>query len=65
MSALRPYSSRFREGTNQVLTIPVRLKSDATIENVAADSSPRVVASGFRRTRGGLAARLRRGFGAS
>jgi len=46
LAEVAPFTRRFREGTNQVLTIPVRLKADST----AATSG---VASGSSRTSGG------------
>jgi Tol biopolymer transport system component len=45
LAGIAPMTRRFREGTNQVLTIPVRLKPDTT-GSVASSS----VASGFSRT---------------
>ena len=49
LAGIAPMTRRFREGTNQVLTIPVRLKPDATTTPTRGRPNS-YVASGFSRT---------------
>ncbi len=39
LAGIAPMTKRFREGTNQILTIPVRLKPDTTSASVVSSSS--------------------------
>ncbi len=58
LAEVAPFTRRFREGTNQVLTIPVRLKPDTTgavvttgtAETTGTADTPSSVVSGFSRT---------------